>query len=131
MTFQNYFQYDAIFLDGPPARNEFVYNMLYNQTEDRVVGAIRYDNWKLLNFGGHLVCGCVIVQKYGISKHFFQFVPSLDTFELYDLDSDPNETTDLFDAMPEVAEDMVQRFNVRAVTSMRPTRPFLKTVFYT
>ncbi len=66
-----------------------------NTTIPFVMGAIRYGRFKLLNF-----------------NDVFPLMP-LGTFQLYDLKTDPNETTDLFNAYPNVANYMLTKWQVR------------------
>ncbi len=85
-----------------PARKAFVYNLrLVNIPVDEdttlpyVMGAIRYGRWKIINQGD---AGPIF---------------PLGTFQLFDLKADPNETEDLFEERPWVAEKMVQLFEVK------------------
>ncbi len=59
-------------------------------------GAIRYGKWKLINFD--------------FNHHDPQPVGK---FQLFNLQDDPNEAEDLFDAKPDIAEKMVEKFEVR------------------
>ncbi len=60
-----------------------------------VMGAIRYGQWKLIN----------------VDENDNPLEP-VGTFRLYNLEKDPNETTDMFQSEPDVARRMVTKFQV-------------------
>ncbi len=60
-----------------------------------VMGAIRYGQWKLIN----------------VDENDDPLEP-FGTFRLYNLEKDPNETTDIFQAETDVARRMVIKFQV-------------------
>jgi arylsulfatase A-like enzyme len=75
----------------PSARPEMVYNI--HTTDDDVIGtsgAIRSENWKLL-----------VNQELSVEKYL-----------LFDIESDPNETTNLKDDFPEIFQQMLEKYNV-------------------
>ena len=77
----------------PSARPEMVYNI---HTTDDVIGtsgAIRVEDWKLL-----------VNQDLPAEKYL-----------LFDLESDPNETTNLKDDFPEIFQQMLDKYNVSFV----------------
>ncbi len=100
------FQYYSLFRGGSSVRNSFVYNIYTNTTatygNDTVapldMGAIRYGKWKLLN-------------QNNILFHRTHVEPA-GSYEMYDLCTDPTESTNVFDTYPTIAQWMVQKFEV-------------------
>ncbi len=88
-----------MFLGSQAARKAFVYNQkeetVGQENVTFITGAIRYGQWKLIN----------------VDENDDPLEP-VGTFRLYDLEKDPNETTDLFQAEPDVARRMVTKFQV-------------------
>ncbi len=66
-------------------------------TEPYMMGAIRYGKWKIMNQGD---AGPIF---------------PLGTFQLFDLKADPNETDDLIEKEPQVADKMMRLFEVKEV----------------
>ncbi len=62
------------------------------------IGAVRYGKWKLIN-QNNLYFEITNVEPAG-------------TFELYNLQTDPTESTNLFDTYPKVAKAMIRKFKV-------------------
>ncbi len=62
------------------------------------IGAIRYGRWKLIN-QNNILFDITNVEPAG-------------SYELYDLYTDPNESTNVFDTYPTIAQAMIQKFEV-------------------
>ncbi len=85
-------QYDTLFNNGPEARSNFIYN-IWADANGNNVGAIRSGPFKLLNFD---------------SSMQYQ-----DNFELYNLEEDPTESTDLAPDNASLVDELKIMFNVR------------------